>query len=179
MANAFLDILSANPNYKEQLRNEVENVLQTEQDWADNSMERKLVHIDSTIKEGLRMNPILTRVAMSEVMPKEGLMTPSGYHLTQGTWITAPTYGVQHDEDNYEKSDEYNPFRFVDGQGAKARKPVEGETVMTPGGDEALKSHNTNGLTTITDSFLAWGYGKFGWSVAQVSHKTFPSCFQC
>lgn len=163
MANAFLDILSANPEYYATLREEVDAILKTDGDWADNTLERKLVHIDSTIKEGLRMNPILTRVAMSEVMPKSGLTTPSGHHLPQGTWVTAPTYGVQHDEDNYVDAHLYDPFRFVGGKGVKANESKDNQSVTTPGGDETLKSHNTNGLTTITDSFLAWGYGKFGW----------------
>lgn len=47
--------------------------------------ERKMMYTDNLIREGLRINPILTQVAMREVKPKDGITLPSGEQLPQGT----------------------------------------------------------------------------------------------
>lgn len=47
-------------------------------------------------------------------------------------------------------------------EGIRAEGGGDKEAVRTPGGDEARRGHNPNDMTTISETFLSWGYGRLG-----------------
>ncbi|KAB8244215.1 cytochrome P450 [Aspergillus flavus] len=98
---------------------------------------KKLYLADSAVRETLRRNPFSIYGLFHEVMPKEGVVTPSGHHLPQGTWISVPTWAIHHDERMYPEPDRYDPYRFMAGT------------------DNKYKSM----LTTITENFLGFSLG--------------------
>ena len=67
--------------------------------------------------------------------------------------------GIHHDERFYPDHEKYEPFRF-----AKASKESssDGETEDTQ--TEKTAQHRTlQGLSTASDSYLAFGYGRHSW----------------
>ena len=154
--NVFLDLLSS-PSVHEHfnvLRSEAATVFQTNQDWDDPSLLQKLVFADSTIRESLRKNPVLTRALMREVICKEGLDLPDGHHIPQGAWLGVPTTPLHHDERFYSKPESYDPFRFVE----RAVKPETEDKAKTE-----HKTRKLQGLSTTTDTFVAFGHGRHSW----------------
>ena len=159
--NTFLDLLSSDPElkYYETLQEEVSTIFREEGDWADPAALGKLPYADSTIRESLRKNPVLTRVVIREVVQKGGVDLPDGHHVPQGAWLGAPAVGIHHDERFYPNPEKYEPFRF-----AKAAKESssngEREDAQT---EKAAQHRKLQGLATASDTYLAFGYGRHAW----------------
>lgn len=169
--NTFLDILSSPPEFEyfDKLREEAAAVFKTEQDWLDSSSLGKLTCTDSSIRESLRKNPVLTRVVLREVVPKEGLDTPDGHHLPQGTWVGAPAVSLHHDERFYPKPHVYDPFRFAEKAPTKA---TANDSSLPDGKDSesgttsaTASKYGQQRLSTTSDTYLAFGYGRHSWCV--------------
>lgn len=159
--NTLLDLLTSpgELDYYGLLRSEAAAIFKTDIDWADPRSLSKLVYIDSTLRESLRRNPVLTRVVLREVVCKDGLDIPTGQHLHQGTWLAVPTVGVHHDERFYSQPDLYDPLRFAP---KVSTKPAESTTENAPA---ASHSGKAQGLSMASDTYLAWGYGRHSWYV--------------
>lgn len=158
--NTMLDLISSNPDggFWERLREEAAGVLKTADDWNNPASLPKLQLADSTIRESLRKNPVLSRVILREVMPKDGVTLPSGHHVPKGVWMAAAAVGVHHDDRFYLKPEEYDPFRFAK---KHENTPLRAnEEVMS---DKASIHRENQSLATASDIFLAFGYGKHAW----------------
>ena len=160
--NTMLDLVSSNPDaeFWNQLRGEAAAVFKTADDWIDPASLPKLQLTDSTIRESLRENPMLTKVILREVVPKDGVTLPSGHHIPKGTWMGVGTVDLHHDDRFYPKPDEYDPFRFVKKQEDVLSEPYH-ETLT----EKASIYRKTQSLATASDVFLAFGYGKHAWCV--------------
>ena len=160
--NILLDLVSSDPDASvwARLREEAAGVFQTADDWANPASLAKLPLADSAIRESSRKNPMLTRILLREVVPQGGVTLPSGHHIPQGVWMGTGTVDVHHDDRFYPRPDEYDPFRFA----RKHDDPRGGsdEEVLT---DKAAVYRKNQGLATVSDIFLAFGYGKHAWSV--------------
>lgn len=158
--NTILDLVSSNTDSRfwEILREEAASVFRTKEDWADTASLPKLSLADSTIRESLRKNPILTQVDLREVMPRDGVTLPSGHHLPKGAWVGSGTVGVQHDDRFYLKPEEYDPFRF-----ARKRADAVNEVDMEKLTDKASIYRKNQGLATTSDIYLAFGHGRHSW----------------
>lgn len=158
--NTFLDLASSDPDagFWEQLREEAQLVFKTADDWNSPASLLKLPLADSAVRESLRKNPVVTRVILREVMAKDGIQLPSGHHIPRGALMGADTVGLHHDDRFYPKADEYDPFRFA----RKQEITLEGsnEGTLT---DKASIYRKNQGLTTASDIFLSFGYGKHSW----------------
>ncbi len=159
--NTFLDLLSSDPElkYYETLQEEASTIFRENGDWADPASLGKLPYADSAIRETLRENPVLTRVVIREVVQKGGVDLPDGHHVSQGAWLGAPVVGIHHDERFYPDPEKHEPFRF-----AKAAKESssDGETEDTQT-EKAAQRRKLQGLSTASDSYLAFGYGRHSW----------------
>ncbi len=159
--NTFLDLLSSDPEFKyyQTLQEEASTAFREEEDWADPATLGKLSYADSAIRETLRENPVLTRVVVREVVRKGGVDLPDGHHVPQGAWLGAPVVGIHHDERFYPNPEMYEPFRF-----AKAAKETSsnGATDDTQT-EKAAQDRKFQGLSTASDSYLAFGYGRHSW----------------
>ncbi|KAE8317184.1 cytochrome P450 [Aspergillus transmontanensis] len=135
--NFFSDILSSESDrVLVDLREEAQSVFSPGETPCLYSL-KKLYLADSAVRETLRRNPFSIYGLFHEVMPKEGVVTPSGHHLPQGTWISVPTWAIHHDERLYSEPDRYDPYRFMAGTDSKYKSM----------------------LTTITENFLGFSLG--------------------
>ena len=159
--NTFLDLLSSDPElkYYEALQEEASTTFGEEGDWADPAALGKLPCADSTIRETLRKNPVLTRVSVREVVRKGGIDLPDGHHVPQGGWLAAPVVGIHHDERFYPDPEKYKPFRFAK---AATETPSNGETDGSQT-EKPAQNRRLQGLPVASDSYLPWGYGRHSW----------------
>lgn len=161
--NTMLDLISSDPDsmFWEQLREEAGGVFKTADDWTNPSSLSKLPLADSTIRESLRKNPMLTRSMLREVVARDGVILPSGHHIPKGTWMAASTVGLHHDERFYPNPEDYDPFRFASKQEDMPIKANKG--TMT---DKASIYRQNQALATTSNTFLGFSYGKHAWCVA-------------
>ena len=165
--NTMLDLISSDPNAKfwEQLREEAAGVFQTVDDWTNAASVPKLQLADSTIRESLRENSMLTRVMLREVVAKDGVVLPSGHHVPRGAWMGVGTSDLHHDDRFYPRAQEYDPFRFAKKQ---EDVPTDQEALI----EKAPMTRKHQSLSTASDVFLAFGYGKHAWYVSVVENSS-------
>ncbi|KAE8376229.1 cytochrome P450 [Aspergillus bertholletiae] len=139
--NFFSDILSSKSDQAfDDLREEARSMFPPGEPPSLQSI-KKLHLADSALRETLRRSPIGIYSLFHEVMPKEGVVTPNGHHLPQGTWISVPSMAIHHDERVYSEPDRYDPYRFTAGTNSTKPKSM---------------------LTTMTDEFLGFSLGDHG-----------------
>ena len=159
--NTFLNLLSSDPElkYYETLQEEASTTFGEEGDWVDPPALGKLAYADSAIRGTLRMNTAVTRTSVREVVRKGGLELPEGQHIPQGAWLAAPVIGIHRDERFYPDLEKYEPFRFAE---VAEETSSNGETDDTQT-EKASQHRKLQGLSTASDSFLAFGYGRHSW----------------
>ncbi|KAB5557998.1 cytochrome P450 [Coniochaeta sp. 2T2.1] len=152
--NILLDILSAGPdlNLYETLRIEAKSVLHLENDWIAPASMKKLVIIDSTIRESLRKNTLQSRVLLKKVMPKDGVVLPDGTHVPRGTWLGVPVQAMQQDDNLYQNAQHYDPLRFV-----RMREQVNRANVAEVSGGEGKDLLDA---AQPSDKYLSFSYGR-------------------
>ncbi|KAI0381267.1 cytochrome P450 [Hypomontagnella monticulosa] len=92
--------------------------------WSKASLGR-MTHIDSALRESLRLNGFIERGIMKMVVAPEGVTLPDGSHIPRGTKVGVSGYSIHHDEDIYADANRYDAFRFARGQsdGAERKAP--------------------------------------------------------
>ncbi|KAL4868256.1 hypothetical protein BDV12DRAFT_170032 [Aspergillus spectabilis] len=139
----FLDVASKT-GLSQSLQQEAATVLGHNAAWEDLASFKKLQLIESSIKETLRLSPMLLHASNREIIHADGLTLPTGQHLPRGTWVGASTLDVHLDERFYPDPTQYNPSRFL----LTCQEPSE--------------SQNISRLAT-TKSFLSFGAGRHAW----------------
>ena len=142
------------------LREEIESAL-TADGWESQTFVSKLHFTDSSIRESLRMSPILTRTGMREVVKKGGVQFPNGQTVPQGAWLAIPAVAIHYDESFYPNSQQYDPFRFAPAKSssvANGLQPVEGAK-------ESQYRVLSTSISSASPTFLAFGYGRHSWCV--------------
>jgi cytochrome P450 len=118
--------------------------------WTKDAVSR--IHLlDSTMRESMRLSDFGSLAFPRRVAAKEGIKM-SGIHVPKGTWMQIPMHNIHIDEDNYTSAAEFRPFRF-----ARPHAPATGV-----GEDDGSKSGPQKSLVTLDDTFLIFGYGRFG-----------------
>ena len=170
--NIWLDLVSSNPDSRfwEQLREEAARVFKTPDNWTNPASLLELPLADSTIRESIRRNPMITRTMTRTVEVKGGVTLPSGHHVPKGTWMAADTVHLHHDDRFYPKPDEYNPFRF-----ANKHETMLGDASTETLTDKASSYRKNEGLTTASDISLGFGFGKHAWYVHVVEKLLLPN----
>ncbi|KAB8259958.1 cytochrome P450 [Aspergillus pseudonomiae] len=140
-ANFFLDLLSSDPDsrYYQTLREEATASFANRD--KSQPISQSMPHMESTIRESLRLSPLSDRMLSRRVVQKEGITLPDGQFLPRGTWLAVAAVGVHHDEQTYEDPDEYRPFRFLSTDDEKQ----ESKAMMIP---------------VTSEKFLAFGHGR-------------------
>ena len=158
--SVLLDLVSSNPDdrFWEQLREEAAGIFESQGDWNDPASLPKLSLADSTIRESSRINPILTKILLREVVPKDGLTLPSGHLVPKGGWVALCMVDVHHDDRFYPEPDEYRPFRF-----AKKNEEVYDGSRKGTLTDKATIYRKNQDLSTASDIFLSFGYRRHSW----------------
>jgi hypothetical protein len=100
-----------------------------------------LHHIDSTLRESMRISDINVS-SLSRDVEAEILDLGNGMSIPRGTRVVFPTQPIHLDPQNYENALNFDPFRFS--RGFQDLKP----------------SAQRDTMTTISPSFLVFGYGR-------------------
>ena len=142
--NFFLDLLSSDPDrrYYSTLRQEAEFAFRNRD--KSQLISQSMPHMESTIRESLRLSPLSDRMLSRRVVQKGGITLPDGQFLPRGTWLAVAAVGVHRDEQTYEDPDEYRPFRFL----SIDTETQESKTMLVP---------------VTSEKFLAFGHGRHSW----------------
>lgn len=178
--NVLLDLLSSPPEfaYYSRLREEADVVFAKSEDWENQASLAKLTYTDSAIRESLRMSPVITRTGFRVVKKKDGLDMPNGEKIPRGAWLAVPSVRVHYDERFYPKAQLYEPFRFVP---TAVKEPAEFEVTtdsknLGEHDSTASKQRRYQGLSTASETYLAFGYGRHSWYVPVIKYvEAFPA----
>ncbi|KAJ8130456.1 hypothetical protein O1611_g3174 [Lasiodiplodia mahajangana] len=139
--------------YIEILRNECKTVLdEAGGEWTREAVQ-KLVLLDSTIRESMRMSPFSIFGLPRTVIDPNGISVRhdgSDYFLPRGSIVTLPVEHAHYDEQVYLNARSFQPFRFA---------TVEANTPGAQKGPEVVRAKTA---VTLDDHFLAFGHGKHG-----------------
>ncbi|RYC56089.1 hypothetical protein CHU98_g10114 [Xylaria longipes] len=109
--------------------------------WSKTVLGR-MRHVDSALRESLRLNGFVERGIMKMVVAPEGVTLPDGSHIPCGTKVGVSGYSIHRDEGNYPDAARYDAFRFVRGQ--------------DPAG---VGKKSPKGLINMSEKFMAFSYG--------------------
>jgi cytochrome P450 len=123
-------------------------------EWSRASL-AQMVKVDSAIRESMRLWGFSTRGVSKEVMPREGVVLPSGEHLPCGVKVGITNWGAHHDESNYSNPYKYEPWRFYEMSHTAGSKE--------PDGKESRAPKRGPSMTVTEDHFLGFSHGRHAW----------------
>lgn len=166
----ILDIASSAPEqdvYKS-LRKEAAQHLQSDADWNSLASFADMPHVESAVKESLRLNPTQSRALNREVVQESGLDLPSGQHVPKGTWLGAAIMGIHLDDRFYSDAKAYKPFRFI-----KKSSGTNSFRMGDKSARDSMEPEHQDQLNSNTP-FLSFGAGRRRWLVT--NSFPYPSC---
>ncbi|KAB5577915.1 cytochrome P450 [Coniochaeta sp. 2T2.1] len=142
MTAAILDLAASKPEHIRELRDEVSTVLEEHGGVWNKRALRQMVKLDSLFRESARLNSFVTLGLNRVVTARNGLVTPSGIRLPQGTHVCVPCYAVLRDGEVYEDAQTFEPFRFaVPRTGSQGEEKGARKTFTTTGNDYLVFGH--------------------------------------
>ncbi|KAI1419484.1 cytochrome P450 [Xylaria sp. FL1777] len=139
-------------SYIEILRNECKTVLdEANGQWTRESVQ-KLVLLDSTIRESMRISPFSIFGLPRTVIDSNGVSVKSDdseYFLPYGSIVALPVEHAHFDERVYQNARSFQPFRFVQTDPDTSSKKVP-------------STARVKTAVTLDEHFLAFGHGKHG-----------------
>lgn len=163
LTNMLFDLASSPfaEDFQSGLRKEVEQELEKEnQVWTKECLAR-MIHVDSALRESMRLCGFVCRGVMKMVVAREGVTLPDGTHLQRGTKVGVTSYAIHHDEAAYTGAYIYDAFRFSRPSKDAAKVGVISSTAGPEGSDESIKKIPS--LVTTSDKFMAFSHGKHAW----------------
>ncbi|KAK5625314.1 hypothetical protein RRF57_001030 [Xylaria bambusicola] len=125
LTNAIFDIAASSECAESltTLRKEVLDIAEdaTATPWSKTALSR-MTHLDSALRESLRLNGFVERGIMKKVVAPEGVTLPDGSHIPCGTKVGISGYSIHHDEANYPDANKYDAFRFARGHETEGKK---------------------------------------------------------
>ncbi|KAK7941361.1 uncharacterized protein PG986_013748 [Apiospora aurea] len=112
--------------------------------WS-RAMMARLTHVDSALRESLRLNGFIERGIMKMVVAAGGVTLPDGSHVPRGTKVGISGWSVHHDNDVYANATTYDAFRFAKGSASGK-------------GDDNVKS-KPQALINTSDHFMGFSHG--------------------
>lgn len=136
--------------------------------WGKAALAR-MTHIDSALRESMRLNGFVARGIMKMVVAPGGVTLPDGSRIPYGTKVGIQAYSVHRDEDLYDDANTYNAFRFVSrpgGRKADHDNGPEGSISATGSETESTKGRGSGqpqALVSTSPTFLAFSHGPNAW----------------
>ncbi|KAI0400747.1 cytochrome P450 [Xylaria palmicola] len=115
--------------------------------WSRAALAR-MTHVDSALRESLRVNGFIERGVMKMVVAPGGLALPDGARVPRGVKVGVSGYSIHHDEGNYADAMRFDAFRFARGQ-QKGHQDGEGEREKRP----------PQSLVSTSDKFMGFSHG--------------------
>ncbi|KAF8997366.1 cytochrome P450 [Cyathus striatus] len=110
--------IAAHQDYVEPMKDEIKVVLGEECGWTYAAVS-KLVKVDSFLRECMRIEG-LGQFTMSRIVSNPaGFKFHDGTTLPYGTFLSCGAYSIHHDHELYDKSDEFDGFRFCKDDGSE------------------------------------------------------------
>ncbi|KAB8236940.1 cytochrome P450 [Aspergillus alliaceus] len=140
--NTLLDLLTSDPEhaYYGTIRDEAKRVFASSKE-SGVPISHGLHHLDSALRESLRLNSLAPRALHRQVVRREGVVLPDGQKVPLGTWLCVLSGNLHRDNDFYDDGQSYKPFRFVS-------KLAEGSSDKAPS------------LPLTNEKYLTFGYGR-------------------
>ncbi|KAM4065656.1 cytochrome p450 [Hirsutella rhossiliensis] len=112
--NNLLDLAGSDPKlgYFQTLRDEAKAAF-AKNKTAGQPISHALNHIDSALRESLRMNSLSSRALHRQVDCAGGIVLPDGHRVPRGTWLCLSSGDIQSDDDSFEEARSFKPFRWV------------------------------------------------------------------
>lgn len=152
--NLLLDLANSDrtPNLFNLICQEVEMELEAENGaWNKNSLSRMVI-LDSTLRESMRLGGFVSRGVLKTVAAKDGIKLPGphGAHIPFGTKVGVHAYPVHYDEAIYPRAKEFDPLRFCE---------------INTAGEEKTKTSGNRGtpLVTTSPAFMGFSHGRHAW----------------
>lgn len=123
------------------MRNEVLQETSKDPTWSKAVLAR-MTHVDSALRESLRLNGFIERGIMKMVIAPEGVTLPNGSHVPYGTKVGISGYSLHHDSDNYVDAMAYDAFRFAKGSEQNGKPQT---------------------LVSTSDKFMGFSHGSHAW----------------
>ena len=152
--NLFLNLLDSNTEFDtiSVLREEVTRVLGCGNDIASKNWTKakvaSMTRADSVARETLRVNSFIGRTVQRLVVAKEGVVTPDGIRLPQGTTVSILAHQAQTDEENVDAPLKFDPFRF-----SRLREAARDPSTEKPG-------LNNLSFSSTSADYLPFSHGK-------------------
>ncbi|KAI9769616.1 MAG: hypothetical protein M1839_003618 [Geoglossum umbratile] len=163
LTNTLFDLASSPfaEGFLGDLRKEVEQELDRENGtWTKRCLAR-MIHVDSTLRESMRLCGFVCRGVMKMVVAPEGVTLPDGTHLPCGTKVGVTSYAIHHDEATYTGAYIYDAFRFSrPSKDAAKVKCITTNSSPTSHDDSITKMLS---LVTTSDKFMAFSHGRHAW----------------
>ncbi|ROV92486.1 hypothetical protein VSDG_06722 [Cytospora chrysosperma] len=105
----------------------------------------ELFRVDSALRESMRLSDVSVTALPRDVVSAAGLSLGNGITMSKGTRCVFPTQPIHLNEEYYMNPNRYDAFRFS--------RPSEGSGNEKPTEERQL-------ATSITESLLAFGYGR-------------------
>ncbi len=142
--------------------------------WGKAALAR-MVHVDSALRESMRLNGFVARGIMKMVTARSGVTLPDGSHIPYGTKVGIQAYNVHRDSEYYPDAETYDAFRFVDPVSDKPRVrmmvPPRGSDDETTKNAGQLRNkregREPKALVSTSPTFLAFSHGPNSWCVTR------------
>ncbi|KAI0183415.1 ent-kaurene oxidase [Xylaria flabelliformis] len=138
--------------YIETLRHECKTVLDGANGQWTREAVQKLVFLDSTIRESMRVSPFSIFGLPRTVIDSNGISVQndsSEYFLPYGSIVALPVEHAHFDEEVYKNARSFQPFRSI--------RPNDDTVPEKAPGTSRIKT-----AVTLDEHFLAFGHGKHG-----------------
>ncbi|KAF2106368.1 putative cytochrome P450 [Lophiotrema nucula] len=129
-----------NPAYLDILRAEIDGATGSAKEWTAVALD-KMPFLDSFVRETLRVYPPGS-IACTRTIMNQPYTLHDDTVLPLGSRVAFPVLAIQTDPENYDNPQRFNPYRFVK---VSERGAIMNSTVLS---------------STLTTSFLTFGYGK-------------------
>ena len=168
LTNLIFD-LAASPlcqTYLSSMREEVRAELAAEHGaWTKASLAR-MISLDSTLRESMRLWGFVSRGVLKLVVKKEGVRLPGGLHLPLGTKVGWHAHPIHHDEDVYAGAYKFDPLRWCNNNEDEDKDKDNDNGDGGGGGSlrlgEKRKGKGTS-LVTTSSTFMAFSHGRHAW----------------
>ena len=171
MTNTLLDLSASPPEecFIEEIREEVERVYcEHGGKWTKEAL-AKLIRVDSTIRESMRLHNFVSYGVQRRVVAENGVRMDNGLYLPKNAAVAVPAYPAHRDPHYYKNPNTYDAFRFSR-PFEKSEAAKEKSTEIGKSDHEAQQDHKEElskfmehkkvSAVTTGEHFMHFGHGR-------------------
>ncbi|KAF5631726.1 pisatin demethylase cytochrome P450 monooxygenase [Fusarium sp. NRRL 52700] len=146
ISNVLINIAASNAEFNTiaVIRQEMADVLAESNGAFDKASVSKMIQTDSILRESMRTHGFGNRAMIRKIIAPDGLKTPDGHTLPNGSTMSILSYPVHQDPEIYEHPEKFYPFRF-----SKMRTGPDGKD-----------TNPTLSFVSTSSTYLPFGHGR-------------------